>query len=299
VFAFLTLLTPVQMTDHCILALAIGTTRGAMAIGQRTHEGAIELHEANWCRIGSGIGPAPAGMRFAAVADLIQQSRFLEKHPQLRFQVRLAKTKPEILLEDLVRNLLGPNLEGLTDFDPGVRSLFNLVRLYGPAMESIGLIDFGCYYTEFAAQFAPNKRSDAIIRIGGVHITNDISIGLRIPSAQAEKLKRRFGLGKDPQIDPGLESQVQDAGFYRQIVHARVSEILDALERGFPNDFSVRDLTGGLWITGGGSKLPGLTNFLQEGYSLPVQLMSNLPVPWNSSVHAAEETWSALSLLCR
>jgi len=34
-----------------------------MAIGLRTEDGAVELHEANWCRIGSGIGPAPAEMR--------------------------------------------------------------------------------------------------------------------------------------------------------------------------------------------------------------------------------------------
>jgi hypothetical protein len=226
------------MTDHWILALAVGTTRGAIAIGQQTDGGAVELHEAHWCRIGSGIGPAPAEMRLAAATDLIQQSKFLERHPQLRLQVRLAKTRLEIPLENLVLNLLGPKLVDLTHFDLGVRSLLNLVRIYGQVIDPIGLIDFGCYFTEFAAEFDASKRFDAIIRMGSVHITNDISIGLRLPSAQAEKLKRRFGLGQDPQIDPSLESQIKDAGFYRQIVHARVSEILDTLERGLPNDFS-------------------------------------------------------------
>ncbi len=268
-----------------------------MAIGQRAEDGAVELHEANSCRIGSGIGPAPAEMRFAAAADLIQQSRFLKRHPQLRLQVRLAKARPEILLENLVRNLLGSNLEDLTHFGLGVRCLMNLVRVYGQAMDPVGLIDFGCYYTEFAAHFAPSKRFDAIIRIGGVHITNDISIGLRIPIAQAEKLKRCFGFGQDPQLHPSLESQVQDACLYREIVHARGSEILARLEQQFPNDFPTRDLTGGLWITGGGSNLPGLTNFLKERYSLPVQRMSDFPVPWDSSVHPPEGTWSAVSLL--
>jgi cell division protein FtsA len=133
--------------------------------------------------------------------------------------------------------------------------------------------------------------------MGSVHITNDVSIGPRIPSAQAEKLKRRFGLGQDPPIDPSPELQVQNAGFYQQIVHARVSEILDTLQCEFPSDFHTRDLNGGLWITGGGSNLPGLPNFLKDRYSLPVQRMSDLGVPWNSSVHAPEETWSAVSLL--
>jgi cell division protein FtsA len=166
-------------------------------------------------------------------------------------------------------------------------------------MDPVGLIDFRSQYTEFAAQFTPSKRFDAIIQMGSVHITNDISIGLRIPGAQAEKMKRRFDLGQDPQRHPTLESQVQDARFYQEIVHARVSEILDRLERKFPNDFPTRDLTGGLWITGGGSKLPGLTHFLQSKYSLPVQQMSDLSLPWNSSVHAPAETWSAVSLLCQ
>jgi hypothetical protein len=283
--------------DHWILALAIGTTRGAMAIGQRSEDGAVELRETNWCRIGSGVGPAPAETRLAAAADLIQQSRFLEKHPKLRLQVRLAKAIPEILSENFVRSLIGPNLKDLTHYDLGVRPLLNLVRICGQATDSVGLIDFGCYYTEFAAQFTSSKRLDAIVRMGNVHITNDVSIGLGIPSPQAEKLKRRFGLGQDPPIHPSPEFQVQDAGFYQQIVHARVSEILDTLEREFPSDFQTRDLIGGLWITGGGSNLPGLINFLKDRYSLPVQRMSDLPVPWNSSVHAPEETWPAVSLL--
>lgn len=285
------------MIDHSILALAIGTTRGAMAIGQRSEEGAVELHEANWCRIGSGVGPAPAETRLAAAGDLIQQSRLLEKHPKLRLQARLVKARPEVLSENLAHSLIGPNLKDLTHFDSGVRPLLNLVRICGQATDPVGLIDFGCYHTEFAAQFTSSKRLDAIVRMGSVHITNDVSIGLRIPSAQAEKLKRRFGLGQDPPIRPSPEFQVQDAGLYQQIVHARVSEILDTLEREFPNDFHTADLTGGLWITGGGSNLPGLTNFLRDRYSLPVQRMSDLPVPWNSSVYAPEETWQAVSLL--
>jgi hypothetical protein len=125
-------------------------------------------------------------MRLTAAADLIQQSRFPEKHPQLRLQVRLAKARPEIPLDNLIRNLLGPNLEDLTHFDLGARCLLNLVRLDCLAMDSSGLIDFGCHYTEFAADFTATKGLDAIIRIGSVHITNDISIGLQIPSALAE-----------------------------------------------------------------------------------------------------------------
>ena len=57
-------------------------------------------------------------------------------------------------------------------------------------------------------------------------------------------------------------------------------------------------LTGGLWISGGGSKLPGLTKILKEKYSLPVQRTSDLPMSWNGSFHAPEETWAAVSLLC-
>jgi cell division ATPase FtsA len=63
-------------------------------------------------------------------------------------------------------------------------------------MGPVGMIDFGCYYTEFAAQLAPSKSFDAIIRIGSVHITNDISIGLRIPIAQAGPI------GSNEQLSP-------------------------------------------------------------------------------------------------
>lgn len=268
-----------------------------MAIGQRTEDGAVELHEPVVCRIGSGVCPATAERRLATAAALIRQSSFLERHPGLPVQVRLARPRPEILLENLVRNLLGPNLESLTQFDLGVQCALNLVRVCEATTAPIGVIDFGCHYTEFAAQLASSKTFHAIIRIGSVHITNDISIGLRTPTARAEKLKHRFGIGQDPQLQPSLESQVQDARFYREIVGTRVSEILVMLERQFPNDFSIRDLTEGLLITGEGSKLPGLPNFLGDKYSLPVRQMSDLTIPWSNTVRPPEETWSAVSLL--
>jgi cell division ATPase FtsA len=113
-------------------------------------------------------------------------------------------------------------------------------------MHRIGLVDVGCYHTEFASECASSGMFQTIIRVGSVHVTNDISIGLPTPIARAEKPKRRFGLGHNPEIDPNLESQVQDADLYREIVGARVSETLALLERQFPNDLSIRDLTGGL-----------------------------------------------------
>jgi hypothetical protein len=157
------------VTNHWILALAIGTSRGALAIGRQTEDGAVELHEADVCRIGSGVCPTPAERRLATAAALIRQSSFLERNPGLRVQVRLARPRPEILLGNLVRNLLGPTLEGLTQIELGVRCALNLIRVYGQASHPIGLIDFGCHYTEFAAQLASSKTFHAIIRIGSVH----------------------------------------------------------------------------------------------------------------------------------
>ena len=55
---------------------------------------------------------APSETRLAAAADLIQQSRFLEQLPKLRLQARLARARPEVLSENLVGSLFGPNLGG-------------------------------------------------------------------------------------------------------------------------------------------------------------------------------------------
>ena len=109
------------------------------------------------------------------------------------------------------------------------------------------------------------------VRLGGDHVTNDISKGLQIPAADAERIKTRFGglvaTGMDDRERIDLEGDTGDWEHDRRgvsraeligIMRPRVEEILEEVraileDAGFDHLPSQR-----IVLTGGGSQMPGL-----------------------------------------
>src|ERR1035438_7626576 len=57
----------------------------------------------------------------------------------------------------------------------------------------ICLIDIGCHSTDLIVFYEGAVVHTASIRVGGQHFTNDLAIGLGMPVAQAEELKKLYG----------------------------------------------------------------------------------------------------------
>lgn len=109
------------------------------------------------------------------------------------------------------------------------------------------------------------------VRMGGDHVTGDISQGLHIPMAHAEKIKTRFGgviaTGMDDREIIELESETGDWNHDRRtvtraeligVMRPRVEEILEEVKArldaaGFDHLPSQR-----IVLTGGASQIPGL-----------------------------------------
>jgi cell division protein FtsA len=109
------------------------------------------------------------------------------------------------------------------------------------------------------------------VRMGGDHVTSDISQGLQIPAADAERIKTRFGglvaTGMDDRERIELESDTGDWEHDRRsisraeligVMRPRVEEILEEVratleDAGFDHLPSQR-----IVLTGGGSQIPGL-----------------------------------------
>jgi cell division protein FtsA len=109
------------------------------------------------------------------------------------------------------------------------------------------------------------------LRMGGDHVTGDISMGLHIPMAHAEKIKTRFGgviaTGMDDREIIELESETGDWHHDRRtvtraeligVMRPRVEEILEEVKgrldaAGFDHLPSQR-----IVLTGGASQIPGL-----------------------------------------
>jgi len=112
-----------------------------------------------------------------------------------------------------------------------------------------------------------------VVPVGGDHITKDLSIVLKTPTEQAEKIKHQYGhafyddasdeeLFEVPVV--GTDSKDQYSQRYiSEIIGVRLEElfelVLDELAR-----LGVRDLPGGIVISGGVSKLEGVAQLVRQ-----------------------------------
>src|SRR5581483_3599492 len=80
-----------------------------------------------------------------------------------------------------------------------------------------------------------------VLPIGGLHLTNDLAIGLRTPQAEAEKLKVRHGTALVAQVPDEETVEVPSVGErpprivakrqMAEIIHSRAEEMLDLVRR--------------------------------------------------------------------
>ncbi|MGE7090000.1 cell division protein FtsA [Lysinibacillus sp. NPDC048646] len=112
-----------------------------------------------------------------------------------------------------------------------------------------------------------------VIPVGGDHITKDISIVLKTPTEQAEQIKHQFGhayyddasdeeLFEVPIVGTDSRDQYSQR-FISEIIGARLEElfelVIDELAR-----LGVRDLPGGVVLTGGVAKLEGIAQLARQ-----------------------------------
>ncbi|MCX8117195.1 MAG: cell division protein FtsA [Desulfobacterota bacterium] len=143
------------------------------------------------------------------------------------------------------------------------------------------LVDIGGGTTDLTVFVNGSIKHTAVFAMAGSHITNDISIGLRTPAEEAEKIKIRYGCAlasmvrKDETIKVpsvgGREPRVLSRQTLAEIIEPRVEEILtlvrdEVVKMGFANL-----LASGVIVTGGSAILEGLPELAEQIFNLPVR----------------------------
>jgi cell division protein FtsA len=119
----------------------------------------------------------------------------------------------------------------------------------------------------------------AVIPMGGIHITNDLAIGLKTDLDIAELIKLKHATldkrvtGETSFVVKGEEFRF-DRDMMRLIVDARVEEIMEFADHELKKIKRSRKLPGGVVLTGGSAQLPGLVEFTKEVMELPARLGS-------------------------
>lgn len=143
-------------------------------------------------------------------------------------------------------------------------------------------IDIGAGTTDFVLYRDGVPHTTGVVPIGGTHLTNDLSIGLRLTVGQAEKLKLRFGRAlvkaRDKADKVWLDGNyaIGDRQFPRlaieQITAARSWELLEVVRKKLGHSFSPETCASGVVLTGGTAKLPALAECAAKVFDLPVHL---------------------------
>jgi cell division protein FtsA len=144
------------------------------------------------------------------------------------------------------------------------------------------VIDMGGGTTDYILYADGVVKQSGCVALGGDHITNDISMGLRIPMARAEKLKIEEGsctlgnclpgemiLLKD---DSGFAGREIEREMLNTIVHLRVREGLELLKRRMDEEAYLNYLGAGIFITGGCSLLSGIDHLAEEIFEMPAHV---------------------------
>ena len=144
------------------------------------------------------------------------------------------------------------------------------------------VIDIGGGTTDYILYVEGAVKQSGSLALGGDHITNDISMGLRIPMARAEKLKVEEGSCILGNCRPGETILLKDdSGFagkeieretLNTIIHMRVRESFELLKRRLEEEPFLNYLGTGVFITGGCSLLNGIDHLAGEVFEMPAHV---------------------------
>lgn len=122
----------------------------------------------------------------------------------------------------------------------------------------------------------------AVLPMGGVHVTNDIAIGLRTSIDVAEAIKREYGhalaheVSKKEEINLGdFDSNETDSvsrHHIAEVMEARLEEILQYINLELRGINREALLPAGVVLTGGGALVPGLVELAKRKLRLPAQI---------------------------
>jgi cell division protein FtsA len=140
------------------------------------------------------------------------------------------------------------------------------------------LIDIGAGTTNLIVFEDGEVQYVAVVPIGGQHITNDLAIGLKTDLDIAETVKIQHADIRDgakkatANVKAGDQTHSFDPEYIAMIVESRVDELLEYVDAELKKIKKSRKLPGGIVITGGTSKLPGLAEFAKEKLELPARI---------------------------
>lgn len=175
------------------------------------------------------------------------------------------------------------NRAGLDVADIVLEQLGSSEAVLTPEEKELGaaIIDIGGGTTDLVIFSNGSIKHTAVFSLAGNHITHDISIGLRTPIEEAEKIKIRYGCAltsmvrKDETIEVpsvgGRKPRVLSRQTLAEIIEPRVEEILTLVHEEVVRMGYANLIPAGVILTGGSAILEGVPELTEQIFNLPVR----------------------------
>lgn len=171
----------------------------------------------------------------------------------------------------------------------------------------VALVDIGGGTTDIVVYNDGGVSYSSVLSIGGAHVTNDVSIGLRTPIESAEVIKKKYGCAVTELVDASEMMEVPSVGgraprrCYRndltRIIEPRMFEIMEMVDHELLKSGKKNVLAAGVVLTGGGSILDGTIEAAERVLNLPVRLGSSRDISGLKDVVASPQYSNAVGLL--
>lgn len=130
------------------------------------------------------------------------------------------------------------------------------------------VIDLGAGCSEYVVYSKGIIKHSGVLAVGGDHVSTDLAYGLKVPLGRAEQLKVDHGCAfVDPAThggvlqlpsDVGLPPRVVNLEHLARIMSMRIEETLQLIEHDLASTGVLDYLRGGVVLTGGASRVPGI-----------------------------------------
>lgn len=143
----------------------------------------------------------------------------------------------------------------------------------------VALVDIGAATTGISVFKEENLIHCTILPIGSLDITNEIAMNLKIDVDVAERIKIEFGTclfkGKDKRerVEIGEEEPlIFSLRSLSKTIDKKVLEIFSEVEKELKKISKEKFLPAGIVLTGGGAKIPKISDLAKKKFKLPVKI---------------------------
>jgi cell division protein FtsA len=144
------------------------------------------------------------------------------------------------------------------------------------------VIDLGGGTTEYVVYAGGIIKHTGTLAVGGDHISNDLAYGLKVPLGRAEELKLAHGSavmpaesrGKTIPVNSEMGIAVKNVSHehLHRIMSLRLEEIFQLIEADLAEAGLLDYLRAGIFICGGGARIPGIQELAERIFQLPAML---------------------------